>query len=84
MNGRQAARAAANKIKDLENIIAHNVSDIRMLNECIIDMIRHESPCKYCNDYEECVQENRDVSIGCDDWFLRINAFTKDDVRSVG
>lgn len=84
MNGRQAARKAAEKIDELERTITHNVVDIRLYNHCIVDMINHNSPCKYCNDYDECQKEGKDVSIGCEDWVLRVYAITEDDVRSVG
>ena len=76
MNGRQAAREAAKKNAELERTIMHDVIDIRLYNQCIIDMINHKSPCNYCNDFEECQKEGKDVSIGCEDWVLRVYAIT--------
>lgn len=70
MNGRQAARAAAVRIEELEYFNKRAAADITKYNECIADMIHHRSPCKYCEDYAECMEAGNDVTIGCDEWML--------------
>lgn len=72
MNSRQAAKAAAKRIEECERIMALNKADIIDYNNCILHMIRHGSPCDYCNDLEECREAGKDLTIGCDDWMLRM------------
>jgi len=71
MNSKQAAKAAAKHIEELERIIGLNISDIKQYNACILDMISHKSPCEYCHDQEECRTAGKDLTIGCEDWMLR-------------
>jgi hypothetical protein len=71
MNARQAARAAATRIEELEHYQRMATHDIRQYNKVIMHMIQHGSPCDYCNDLEECREAGKDVSIGCDMWMLR-------------
>ena len=70
MNSRQAAKAAAKHIEELEHIISLNSRDIKLYNETILSMINHGSPCEYCNDADECREAGKDLSIGCEDWQL--------------
>ena len=72
MNSRQAAKAAAARIEECERIMALNKADIIDYNNCIMHMIRHGSPCDYCNDLEECWENGNDVTMGCDEWMLRM------------
>ena len=71
MNGRQAARAAAKRIEELEHVIGLNKRDIIIYNECILAMIDHRSPCDFCHDYSECKEAGKDLTIGCSDWMIR-------------
>ena len=71
MNARQAARAAAKRIEELEHYQRMATHDIRQYNQVIMHMIQHGSPCDYCNDLEECREAGKDVSIGCDMWMLK-------------
>lgn len=73
MNGRQAAKAAAVRIEELERRERLAASDIRQYNKCILHMINHGSPCDYCEDKSECEAEGKDITIGCDDWLLAFN-----------
>ena len=70
MNARQAAKAASMRISELERIVALNKADIVDYNKCIMDMIAGESPCLYCEDWEECNRETK-AGKGCDLWMLR-------------
>ena len=70
MNGRQAARAAAKQIEEMNVVISMQARDIRDYNKVILDMISGESPCAYCEDYEEC-QLDAKAGKGCSEWWLR-------------
>lgn len=70
MNARQAARAAAKRIEELEYSGARAAADIKRYNQCIDHMIQHGSPCDFCEDLQECKEAGRDVQIGCDQWML--------------
>lgn len=70
MNGRQAARAAAQKIEELEYANKQYAHEIRLFYETVGHMIRHGSPCDYCEDREACREAGKDLTIGCDEWFL--------------
>lgn len=70
MNGRQAARAAAQRIEELEHIVRLNTADIQAYNQVILGQIKGESPCGLCNDREECQREEKDGK-GCEDWLLK-------------
>ena len=77
MNGRQAAKAAAKKIEELENYNAKSKADITMYNVVIQAMIEGKSPCEWCEEHEECQHTEKDVK-GCSDWWL---AFTLPEVK---
>ena len=70
MNGRQAARSAAQRIEELEHWIRLNTADIKGYNKVILGMIEGESPCGMCNDRDECQREEKDGK-GCEDWLLK-------------
>ena len=69
MNGRQAAKAAYEHIKDLEYYNAKCKSDITAYNLVIESLIRGESPCPWCEDVEECQLETKGNK-GCAEWML--------------
>ena len=70
MNARQAAKAAAKRIEELEHITLANKWDIQQYNKCIQDMIAGESPCLYCEDWNECQLEAKGGK-GCPEWILK-------------
>ena len=35
-------------------------------------MINHKSPCEYCEDRDECEINGTDITIGCDEWMLKL------------
>lgn len=70
MNGRQAAKAAAARIAEMERVAALNKQDIIAYNKCILDMIAGESPCLYCEDWQECQLEAKGGK-GCAEWMLK-------------
>lgn len=71
MNGRQAARAAAKRIEELEWYNKLCARDIKIYNQVILDLIEHRSPCQHCQDYQECLDEGKNVDAGCDQWMLK-------------
>ena len=72
MNGRQAARAAAQRIKEMEYIVAMQSKDIKGLYATVLDMIAGKSPCERCeeNRLDECEHASLG-SAGCSGWWLR-------------
>lgn len=78
MNARQAAKAAAKRIEELEDFNRRASADIKEYNSCILDMIEGGSPCKYCEDYSECQLEEKDRK-GCKEWWLRYKEAEKED-----
>ena len=72
MNSRQAAKAAAARIQELEFRVAMNILDIRDYNEVIEALILQKSPCPWCEDYEECQLEAKKL-YGCPEWLLHSN-----------
>jgi len=76
MNGRQAARAAAARIAELEYANGRYSADVREYNQCILHMISHGSPCDYCQDRDECREAGKDMTIGCDEWMLAYGSGT--------
>lgn len=70
MNGRQAAKAAAARIAEMERVANLNKHDIIEYNRCILDMIAGESPCLYCEDWQECQLEAKGGK-GCAEWMLK-------------
>ena len=72
MNAKQSLKFAAKRIEDMEHQIMLNIRDIRLYVQCILSMINHGSPCEYCEDRDECEINGRDISIGCDEWMLKL------------
>jgi len=79
MNGRQAARAAAKRIEDLEITLKRAMSDIKRYNECIDGMITGQSPCEWCDDKMECQREAHTTGKGCELWMLGYEEDTDDE-----
>ena len=77
MNKRQSLKAASQKIEELENYNHRCKADITAYNVVIQALIRGESPCPWCEEYQECQLGNKDGS-GCDQWWL---SFTHPDVK---
>ena len=73
MNSRQAAKAAAERIEQLEFRLAMNILDIRDYNKVIEELILQKSPCPWCEDYNECQLEAKKL-YGCPEWLLHSNA----------
>lgn len=69
MNARQAAKAAAKKIEELEHYNKLAQEDIKDYNACIESMIAGGSPCDWCEEEAECQMEAKGK--GCDLWWLR-------------
>lgn len=83
MNARQAARAAAERIVELEGVVARQAADIKDYNRIIVDMISGASPCTDCEEYEEC-QLDAKAGKGCSEWWLRYKKVTQPDVNGGG
>lgn len=82
MNSRQAAKAAAKHIEEMEYAISRYVIDVKAYNACILDIIQGGSPCKYCEEYNECQLEAKDGK-GCSEWWLKDIPPAKDEEGSV-
>lgn len=78
MNGRQAAKAAAKKIEEMEHYNARCKTDITHYNVVIQALIAGESPCPWCEDYKECQLTAKDVK-GCEHWWLAYDLPEKED-----
>ena len=70
MNGRQAAKAAAKRIAELEYMVNMQCQDIKDYNACITGFIKGESVCKWCEEAPECQREVKEKE-GCTEWWLR-------------
>lgn len=78
MNARQAARAAAKKIEELENFNARSKADITVYNHVILQMIDGKSPCPWCEENKECQLEAKDGK-GCQEWWLAYETIVEED-----
>ena len=70
MNGRQAAKKAAEKIEELEAVVALQAQDIKDYNACMQDVIAGNSPCEWCEEQPECQLQAKGGK-GCPEWWLR-------------
>ena len=73
MNSRQAAKAAAKRIEELEYLETTRVRDIKDYNQCILDVIAGKSVCSWCEEKRlgECQHEDSYMNAGCSEWWLR-------------
>ena len=78
MNARQAAKAASERIADLEISLRRAMSDIKRYNQVIDSMIAGGDPCDYCEDCKEC--HLSDHGRGCKLWMLK---FEEDEDGSI-
>ena len=77
MNGRQAAKAAAAKIEELEHYNAKCKADITAYNRIIVGLIAGEiNPCDWCEENADCKRLVKGK--GCSEWWL---TFTLPDVK---
>jgi hypothetical protein len=73
MNARQAAKAAAKRIEELEHSNKLYYLDVKAYNQVIDALIAGGSACGWCEDEEECTKEGKRTIRGCDEWMLRSN-----------
>ncbi len=77
MNGRQAAKAAAKKIEELEHYNAKCKADITAYNKVVVGLIAGDlNPCDWCEENADC--ERPIKGKGCSEWWL---TFTLPDVK---
>lgn len=69
MNSRQAVKAAAKKIIELEHMNMMQALDIQEYNRVILDIINGTGPCQWCEEEPECQRECK--GHGCQEWWLR-------------
>ena len=80
MNARQAAKAAAKRIEEMEHYNAKCKADIVAYNRVITGMIAGDiDPCEWCEEHADCERPLRGK--GCSEWWL---AFTPPVVEEVG
>ena len=70
MNAKQAARAAAKRVEELEYTVMKQTQDIKDYNACILGHISGESVCKWCEEWDECTSVDKGTK-GCQEWWLR-------------
>lgn len=70
MNARQAAKAAAKRIEELEALVAGQTQDIKDLYAAIHDHISGESLCLWCEEYPVCHLKAKNTA-SCTEWWLR-------------
>ena len=69
MNARQAAKAAAKKIEELEDFNRRASAEIKNLNRVIDSVIAGDKTyCDWCEENEECKRQCKGV--GCSEWWL--------------
>ena len=72
MNARQAARAAAKHIEDLEHYNAMCKRDIVAYNRIIEGLIAGNlNPCDWCDEQPDCAPSNQGK--GCKEWCLKFD-----------
>ena len=70
MNSRQAAKAAAKRIEELEALVAGQTQDIKDLYAAILDHISGESLCRWCEEYPVCHLKAKNTA-SCTEGWLR-------------
>lgn len=79
MNARQAAKAAAKKIEELEDFNRRASADIKAYNACIDGVIAGQMTfCDWCEENPECKLEAKGK--GCSLWWLK--EITPEDVKT--
>lgn len=75
MNARQAAKAAAKRIEELEDFNRRSANDIKALYTCIESVIAGEkSYCEWCEDEAECTQPEKKLKDGgCENFWMKLN-----------
>ena len=81
MNARQAAKAAAKHIEELEDYNNRATATIQGLYKCIEIMFKGGNVCEHCDDYEECQLKAKEEGKGCEDWVME--DITPEDVKEV-
>jgi len=72
MNARQAAKAAAKRIEELERVNALYAVDVQAYWAIIEGTVDGKSICEWCEEQEEC-QKDEKGGKGCHDWMLMWN-----------
>lgn len=70
MNAKQSLKLAAAHIEELEYANRRYAADVKAYNLCIDGMIKGESPCKWCEEQNECLLEAKERGVGCTEWWL--------------
>ena len=70
MNAKQAAKAAAKKIEELERVNRLYALDVKDYYDCIEGTVDGKSICDWCADLEECQLKDKGGK-GCKEWMLR-------------
>jgi hypothetical protein len=78
MNARQAAKAAAKRIEELEYYNTLCKVDIQAYNAVIEGTVDGKSICEWCEDRDECEKPEKGGK-GCHDWMLMFNKQQEDD-----
>lgn len=72
MNARQAAKAAAEHIEQLEDFNRRASQEIKGLNACIDSVIAGEKTyCDWCEERDEC--DRAEKGTGCKEWWLTMD-----------
>jgi len=77
MNAKQSLKICSQQLLDTQAVLARAQMDIKFYNQCIDGMIRGESPCPYCEDYQECKLVAKDGK-GCSSWWLAFDLGKED------
>ena len=77
MNARQAAKAAAKKIEELEDYNQRSSADNKAYVQTIHGMIDGKSPCEMCEEHRlgECEHPDCYLGKGCSEWWLRMDVY---------
>jgi len=77
MNARQAAKAAAKKIEELEDYNQRSSADNKAYVQTIHSIIEGKSPCEMCEEHRlgECEHPDCYMGKGCSEWWLRMDVY---------